>query len=513
MIKPVTRYLILILASLTVTGCALLPDSSSRTAPQNLSGPTPTPIPTPIVPTKPVYKVQRGEVIKSSEFLGRVSPVVEEELFFNVSGRVRNMFIKGDDAVTQGQILADLEIDDLERELVSAQLELEQAQQELAEAQQNQADLLAHAKLQLELAQAKLANAEQSRLNDLAQAKTNLKIKQIELAQAQSKDPSPRQVVAATDFLKARITLQKAQQAYDKIAYADDHGSSQEAIELEQATLDYDHTKAAYDLALQEIASYDSDLALLEQQVALAELEVKRLEEAGTGNELGIEVAEAQLDVDILNRGINASYTNNVERAKLNVQKLEAAIADAQIIAPFDGYILSETLTEGQEATAYKPVIVIADLNQLELSNNNLGSSELSQLAEGMPVIATLSNRPGVEFTGTIRQLPYPYGGGSLDTAAAGTLTDRSIHITLDQSPKDLGLAVGDLMQIKVIVEQKQNALWLPPQAIRNFEGRDFVIIQDGENQRRVDVSLGIRGAEQVELKSGLSEGQIVLGP
>jgi multidrug efflux pump subunit AcrA (membrane-fusion protein) len=457
--------------------------------------------------------VQRGEVTKSSEFLARVSPVVEEELFFNVSGRVRNLFIQRDDAVTKGQILADLEIDNLERELVAAQLELEQAQQELAEAEQNQADMLAHAKLQLEMAQAKLANAEQSRLNDLARAKIDLKVKQIELAQVQSKDPSPQQVVAATDFLKARLALQKAQQAYDKIAYADDHGSSQEAIELEQATLDYDHAKAAYDLALQEIKNHDSNLALLEQQVALAELEVKRLEEEGTGNELNIEVAEAQLDVDILNRGIDATYTNNVERAKLNVQKLEAAIADAQIIAPFDGHILSESLTVGQEATAYKPVVVIADLNQLELSNNNLSSSDLSELAEGMPVIATLSNRPGEEFTGTVRQLPYPYGGGSLDTQATEALAERFTIISLDQSLKDLGLEMGDLMQVKVIVEQKQNVLWLPPQAIRNFEGRDFVVIQDGEIQRRVDVSIGLRAAERVEIESGLREGQIALGP
>ncbi len=513
MIKPVTQHLALVLTILTVTGCALLPDGSSRIAPQSLSGPTPTPIPTPIIPTKPIYEVQRGEVIKSSEFLGRVSPVVEEELFFNVSGRVRNLFIQQDDAVTKGQILADLEIDDLERELLSAQLELEQAQQELAAAEQNQADLLAHAKLQLEMAQAKLANAEQNRLNDLARAKIDLKIKQIELAQAQSKDPTPHQVVAATDFLKARIALQEAQQAYDKIAYADDVGSSREAIELEQATLNYDHAKAAYDLALQEIENHDSNLELLEQQVALAELEVKRLEEDGPGNELSIEVAEAQLDVDILDRGIDPTYTNNVERAKLNVQKLEAAIADAQIIAPFDGHILSESLSAGQEVTAYKPVVVMADLNQLELSNNNLGSSELSELAEGMPLIATLSNRPGQEFSGVVRQLPYPYGGGSLDTEAAEALTDRSIRLRLDQSLKDLGLEVGDLMQIKVIVEQRQNVLWLPRQAIRNFEGREFVVIQDGEIQRRIVVSIGVRGAERVEIESGLSEGQIVLGP
>jgi len=46
--------------------------------------PTPTPFPTPVVPEKPTYTVQRGPVVKTVEFRGRVSPVTEEELFFEV---------------------------------------------------------------------------------------------------------------------------------------------------------------------------------------------------------------------------------------------------------------------------------------------------------------------------------------------------------------------------------------------------------------------------------------------
>ena len=37
---------------------------------------TPTPIPTPIVPDKPNYVVQRGQVIKDLKFTGRISAVM-----------------------------------------------------------------------------------------------------------------------------------------------------------------------------------------------------------------------------------------------------------------------------------------------------------------------------------------------------------------------------------------------------------------------------------------------------
>ena len=56
-----------------------------------------------------------------------MAPVREEELFFRTNGWVRNVYIERDDFVEAGQVLADLEIDDLERELASKLLDLERA--------------------------------------------------------------------------------------------------------------------------------------------------------------------------------------------------------------------------------------------------------------------------------------------------------------------------------------------------------------------------------------------------
>ena len=68
-------------------------------------------------------------------------------------------------------------------------------------------------------------------------------------------------------------------------------------------------------------------------------------------------------------------------------------------------------------------------------------------------------------------------------------------------------------MSIEVIIEQKQDVLWLPPQAIRKFEGRKFVVLQDGDVQRRVDVTTGIESVDRVEIEEGVSAGQTVIAP
>src|SRR5688572_15221656 len=163
MTKRGISIILMAIILIAITGCSLLPSNDrSRTTSQEPGQATPTPIPTPIVPTKPVYEVQRGEVVEKIEFTGRVAPVLEQELFFRTDGRVRNVYAKRDDVVEEGQVLADLEIDNLERDLSSAILDLERAEQELYQAEQGHADQLERAKLELEKARTVVAKQEQS---------------------------------------------------------------------------------------------------------------------------------------------------------------------------------------------------------------------------------------------------------------------------------------------------------------------------------------------------------------
>jgi hypothetical protein len=169
-------------------------------------------------------------------------------------------------------------------------------------------------------------------------------------------------------------------------------------------------------------------------------------------------------------------------------------------------------LTEGREVTPHKTVVILADLSELELTADP-GSGQMENLVEGMAVVAYQSGKPGDQYTGTIRRLPYPYGGGGRSEGVEDTKADKSTRIVLDADFEDIDLEIGDLMTVEVVIEEKQDVLWLPPQAVRKFEGRKFVVVQDGEVQRRVDVKTGIESKDRVEIEEGLSEGQIVIAP
>jgi len=383
-----------LLAAALVTGCALLPPVDTNRATDGQ--PTPTPIPTAIVPTKPTYVVQRGEIVKELEFSGRVSPVLEENLFFRQSGRVRSVFAKRNDMVTQGQILAELEIDGLERELEAAQLELERATVRLEQAQEEHAYAV-HA------------------------ATTNLEIAQLKLQALQSGAIPDR-----------------------------------------------------------------TEIAIQEKMIELAQAEVEKLAD-----------------------GVDPLLVSDVTRAEMAVSKLEAEIAEAQIIAPFDGQLLSMALTPGQAVEAYASVASLTDISELEV-RADLVSNQMQDLVEGMNAEIFLVSRPGQTIPGAVRQLPYPYGSGGRGTTVEDL--DKSTRVSIDADPREEGFAQGDLVRVRVELERKDDVLWLPPQALRTFDGRRFAVLQDGDVQRRVDVTVGIQTTERVEIEAGLEEGQTVVG-
>ena len=196
----------------------------------------------------------------------------------------------------------------------------------------------------------------------------------------------------------------------------------------------------------------------------------------------------------------------DVTVASLGQTETQISISNTLLTAPMDGVLTAVNLKEGSEVQGFAAVGTIADLNALEVSAS-LFSINWNNLAVDMPAIIKANGGHGRDTTGVVRQLPSDVTGGTNQES------DPTLHVKMDESPTDLGYQMGDLVKVDIIVEQSPNTLWVPPQVIRTFDNRRFVVVQDGASQRRVDVKLGVVGDERVEILEGLTEGQIVIGP
>lgn len=543
MVHPLARFSALLFALVLLTACG---GGGAR--------PTPTPFPTPIVPEKPTYTVQRGTVAKTLEFRGRVSPVTEKELFFKTDGYARDVHVAQGDIVEAGDLLAELEIGDLESQLAQAQVALQTSELRLSQAEQEYADALAEAEINMQKAELQLRQAEQKNADALAEARIALEKarlaqalggREADIAVAQSAvdgaqahleellaDPDEQSVkIAKLNWDLARNTLWQAQLERDAIkgrpgapGYQGDlaeaavssaevsvhiaqlqyeqagKGATDEAIRVPQAAVDQARAQA---VAARNNYNYTAQLQA--REVELAELHVKKLER-GVDPLLAQEVELAKLRVAKLKRGVDPLLAQEVEKARIDLQRIQGQIEDARLVAPFDGRILSLNVREGGQAIAFRSALILGDPGALEITAD-LGADKLSQMSVGQAATIRLLNRPEQDWSGHVRQLPYPYGGGSGEQSDG----DKATRITLD-TPY-VRLEIGELATVIILLEQKDDVLWLPPTAIRSFQGRNFVVIQDGDHQWRADVRLGLESEERIEILEGVEEGQVVVGP
>ncbi|HLE91947.1 MAG TPA: efflux RND transporter periplasmic adaptor subunit [Anaerolineales bacterium] len=246
----------------------------------------------------------------------------------------------------------------------------------------------------------------------------------------------------------------------------------------------------------------------------LAELEIGQDEYALRRAQTNLKIAQLRLELARLqnpqtsevNRINIAIPEQEVELAQIALDEINFTYDGLRLTSPIDGTVLSVSILEGTTSEANKPVIVVANLDDLVVSAT-VGSEDLARLVIGMDVTVSSIGRNIPVAEGAIRALPYPYGNADTES------TDGSVQVALDQAPVQLGYDVGDMVSMSIILEQKADALWLPLQVVREFEGRYFVIAEDGDVERRVDVNVGIVDDDRIEITGGLAEGQVVVAP
>jgi RND family efflux transporter MFP subunit len=425
-------------------------------APNQPAQSTPTPIPTALVPRQPTYTVERGEVQRKVEFLARVQAIEDEPLAFEVDGRIAKVNVEVGDDVKQGDVLGELDTSDLKNQIEQARIEFVTAQSTLSKTLETFTQTQRAAQLDLDVAQLRLQQAREKNFGP-----------QLELAQAEIARAERALADANAGLTSARNTPADKEMipGFEKMVM-------DAQIQIARARSDYQNL-------LQQQATHQFDISIMAKDVERVRLAMERIDSA-----------------------IDPNLERAVEVNRLSLERLEAQLARMQIVAPFDGRISSESLEVGKNIRAFDPVVIVAKPGGLEAAAE-LSQSRLAEIAVGQKVSVTLSSVPGKVYTGEVRRLPQ--------TGAATTATDRSVRVAIEGADDDL--KQGDLARVTIVTASKDNALWLPPQALRNFQGRRFVVVRDADGERRSDVKVGLQGEDRIEILSGVLEGQIVVAP
>ena len=403
------------------------------------------------------YLVETGTLLARVNATGTILPEKQTTLSFKSPGRVAEVLVKEEQAVSQGDTLARLETTDLEFAVAQAELALATAQAQLLRLQRPPAE---H---DVAAAEAALESAEASYQRLLA-------------------GPSKEEIrVARTNLDQARAALDQAQAAYNRVADRPDVALLPQALQLEQATIAHESAKASFDLTQRRPS--EAELAAARSAIVQAEAALARLQEGVSDEDLLV----AQLQV---------------EQAQLSLDQARNQLEGTVLTAPHDGTITFVGVKEG-ELSGGQPAFVLTDLSEYHI-DVSVDDIDIGRVASGQPVTITLEALPDDTLAGQVDR--------SAETAQheSGVVTYKVIIRLL---PSDAPLRVGMTSNVDIVTERRESALLVPNRFIRvdRTTGQASVDVLAGDQIRPTEIQIGLRDETFSEVLAGLHEGDVVV--
>lgn len=437
-----------LILTLIMTACEPLDTQEGQS---NDVAATVTPIPTAPAAQRTTYTVERGDVLEEFVFRGRWLPRDQIQLSFEVNGSIRSVDFRRGDTVVAGDILADLQIDDLEATLETQLLDLTAAQRDLDDSGDSSGSSVVDA-------QFGLANA-------------NLVL----------------------DSNVAGYPWTNVSDAQDRVTDAE--------RELDNAQLDYDDSVSQVDTPASEVNSayerlLDAQDSVDSAQRALYDAQVSYYQYSISVQQQENSVLQAELTLeDAVTGGGNPDLVDAVVRAQLAIDRTREQIEESTLISPIDGVILEVTIQPGDAVEAFVSVITVALPEPLEVIGN-LSFNETQFLQIGQVGTCQEANNDDLIVACLVRSIP---------------LTSNEVDQTSRVAASLPELQSGALIDVTMVLDESLDTLWLPPQAINEFGNRTFVVLQTAEGERVRDIVIGLQTDERVEVTSGVVEGDIVV--
>jgi HlyD family secretion protein len=260
--------------------------------------------------------------------------------------------------------------------------------------------------------------------------------------------------------------------------------------------------------------SGDLSRAQMQQQQSASDLAaLRQLQQKGAASPS--EVAAAQQRLQSSESTVKSLQTRSTQRysptdrsrAEAQVADAKAAVAAAQnsyaganIRAPFAGTVYSIPVSPYDFVPAGENLLDLADLNKIQV-RAYFDEPTIGELAVGQAVRIVWDAKPNQTWHGHISRAPST-------VITYGTRNVGECVITVDDARGDL--LPNTNVTVTVTTSQRFNVLSVPREAFHNDSGGDFVYRVVDNKLVRTPIQVGVVNLTRVEIKSGLTEKDIV---
>lgn len=294
---------------------------------------------------------------------------------------------------------------------------------------------------------------------------------------------------ARSRVASAQAAIKAAQANFDAMTRG---GTQEERLSLtgDLGRLRVQRDQAAQDLAaLQGLvatgASSPAEVTAARQRLAQADTSIKLIEQRQSSRYAPLDLEHAKAEL----ADAQASYA-----------AAEAVVAAANVRAPFAGTVYSVPVAITEFVQQGDKLLQMADLSRVQI-RAYFDEPEIGTLEVGQPIRIEWPAKPDQSWHGHIVRVPSTI-------VSYGTRFVGEAMIQVDDANSTLLPNID--VTVTVTVNSVSSALTVPREALHTDAGKDYVYTVAGTRLKRNNVRVGAINLTQVQILSGLSNGQTV---
>jgi macrolide-specific efflux system membrane fusion protein len=183
------------------------------------------------------------------------------------------------------------------------------------------------------------------------------------------------------------------------------------------------------------------------------------------------------------------------------VKKWEDVYKPTPIVAPLNGFIIQRAVEPGQTVTSGDPILVMADylIVKAQVDETDIGSIRI-----GQAVNIELDAYPGQAIPGKVEHVAF-------ESKTVSNVNIYEVDIAPGRVPKFF--RAGMSATVNFVLQERKDILVLPLNTVKKISDKSYVFIQKNSKTESLQVKTGLENSANIEVVSGLSEGDEVVVP
>jgi membrane fusion protein (multidrug efflux system) len=194
-------------------------------------------------------------------------------------------------------------------------------------------------------------------------------------------------------------------------------------------------------------------------------------------------------------RKARLEYENKLE----NFKNLELQLSYTKIKSPVEGFVTERLIEVGSRVNPNQQVYTVEDFSPL-LVKVYVPTSDIVNLKKGMTAVITTDVLKGMSFEGTIKLI-----NPRIDVQSG------TVKVTVEVFDRELKLKPGMFVEVKIMVSDKEDALAIPRKSIQYKDNKPYIFVFREMQVFSREIETGIAEGDNMEVLSGLEEGEAVV--